>query len=137
MKVMNHASQLLDPFLSDMNNAFADDSTSSLPKDIEEFMSSTETYAAVFAILRLQHMWVTKCQALIKQDQLCNEMVLEQFNKTVQWINGCLNNLQSFGKSLSSFIAHCEGSEDAPQDFHLLFLLRLALDDVLNLPGAE
>ena len=118
-----------------MNIAF-DDSTSSLPKDIGEFMSSTETYAAVFATLRLQYMWISKCQAL-KREQLCNEMVLEQFDKTVQWINGWLSNLQSFGTSLSGFIAHCEGSEDAPQDFHLLYLLRLALDDVLNLPGGE
>ena len=136
IKVMNQVSQLLDTFLLDMNNAF-DDSTSSLPKDIGEFMSSTETFAAVFATLRLQYMWVTKCQALIKQDQMCNEMVLEQFNKTVQRINGWLDNLQSFGTSLSSFITHCEDAEDAPQDFHRLYLLRLALDDVLNLPGGE
>ena len=136
IKVMSQVSQLLDVFLLDMNNAF-DDSTSSLPKDIGEFMSSTETYAAVFATLRLQYMWVTKCQALIKQDQMCNEMVLEQFNKTVQRINGWLDNLQSFGTSLSSFITHCEDAEDAPQDFHRLYLLRLALDDVLNLPGGE
>ena len=133
IKVMNQVSQLLDTFLLDMNNAF-DDSTSSLPKDIGEFMSSTETFAAVFATLRLQYMWVTKCQALIK---ISNEMVIEQFDKTVQWLNGFLSNLQSFGTSLSCFIAHCEGSEDAPQDFHHLYLLRLALDDVLNLPGGE
>jgi len=134
IKVMNQVSQLLDVFLLDMSNTF-DDSTSSLPKDIGGFMSSTETYAAVFAILRLQYMWISKCQALINQEQ--NEMVIEQFDKTVQWINGWLSELQSFSTSLSSFIAHCEGSEDVPQDFHLLFLLRLALDDVINLPGGE
>jgi len=136
IKVMNQVSQLLDVFFLDMNIAF-DDSKSSLPKDIGEFMSSTETYAAVFATLRLQHMWISKFQALIKQKQICNEMAIEQFDKTVQWMNGLLSELQSFGSSLSSFIAHCEGSEDAPQDFHHLYLLRLALDDVLNLPGGE
>ena len=65
-------------------------------------------------------------------------MVLEQFDKTVQWMNGLLSELKSFGTSLSSFITHCEeSSDDAPQDFHHLYLLRLALDDVLNLPGGE
>ena len=136
MNVMNQVSQLLDVFLLDMNNAF-DDSTSSLPKDIGEFMSSTETYAAVFAILRLHYMWISKCQALIKQEQICNEMVLGRFNKTVQWMDSWFSTLHFFGKSLSSFIAHCEASDDAPQDFHHLFLLRLALDDMINLPGGE
>jgi len=137
MTVMNQVSQLLDTFLLDMNNAF-DDSTSSLPKNIGEFMSSTETYAAVFATLRLQNMWILKYQALIKQEQICNEMVIEQFDKTVQWMDGWLSELKTFGSSLSRFITHCEGSsDDAPQDFHHLYLLRLALDDVLNLPGGE
>ena len=100
IKVMNQVSQLLDVFLLDMVNAF-DDSTSSLPKDIGEFMSSTETFAAVFAILRLQYMWISKYQALIKQKQICNEMVFEQFNETFQWMNGLLSELQSFSTSLS------------------------------------
>ena len=136
MKIMNQVSQLLGVFLLEMGNAFDEDSTSSLPKDIGEFMSSTETYAAVFAILRLQYMWISKCQAFY-QEQICNEMVIEQFDKTVQWMNGVLSELKTFGRFLSRYITYCEGAEDAPQDFHHLFLLRLSLDDVLNLPGGE
>ena len=75
---------------------------------------------------------------VMQHRSMCNEMVLEQFDKTVQWMNGLLSELKSFGTSLSSFITHCEeSSDDAPQDFHHLYLLRLALDDVLNLPGGE
>jgi hypothetical protein len=134
-KVMLQISQLLDIFLLDLYDEFDVDeennyeAISPLPKNVGEFMSMTETYSAVFAILRLQQMWISRCQT---EDKVVHKMTLQTFGAIVEWMDDCLSKLHSFGESLTRFIAFCENIAEPPQDWHLLYLLELALRDVIQ-----
>ena len=134
MKVMQQISQLLEIFLLELYDEFRvddDEEISPLPKDVGVFMSMTETYSAVFAILRLQKMWISRCQT---EEKVVDKMALLTFGAIVEWMDDCLSKLHSFGESLARFITFCEStaeSAEPPQDWHLLYLLQLALRDVI------
>ena len=137
MKVMQQITQLLEIFLLELYDEFDIDEDdnyeeiSQLPKDVGEFMSMTETYSAVFAILRLQKMWISRCQS---EEKVVDKMAQTLFGAIMEWMDDCLSKLHSFGESLKGFITFCEStaeSAEPPQDWHLLYLLQLALRDVI------
>ena len=129
LKVMLQISQVLDIFLLDLYDVFAIGSACHMPRNVDEFMSMSETYAAALAILRLQKMWMARCQIEANQQ---SEMIRRYYDRLTQWMNIWLSKLSKFGTSLSNFITYCEESADAPQDFHHLYLLQLSLQDTLG-----
>ena len=128
--IMKEISSILDPFLVDLHGAF-DDLQSPLPGDVHEFMSATETYSAVFAIIRMQRIWSARCQATMKRETT-QEGVWESFQWITGWIDGALSKLHYFDSSLTGIINIWETSEHPPHDWHVLFLMQSSLRDAFN-----
>ncbi len=52
---------ILDGFLPEIEGAFGDPAFP-LPDDVKGLVSSTETFSSVFAIVRLQRIWIGRCR---------------------------------------------------------------------------
>ena len=130
MAIMKKISSILDPILVDLHGAF-DDLEFPFPRDVHEFMSATETYSAVFAIIRLQRIWSARCQATMK-GETTQEGVCESFKGVVSGIDGALSKLHYFDSSLTGIINIWETSEHPPHDWHLLFLMQSSLRDAFK-----
>lgn len=131
MVTMQKIVEVLDIFLTDLHYAFGD-SASPLPEEAEEFMCCTEIYSSVFAIIRLQRLWISRCQTAVEEEVMQDEKVLGYYNGIVKWIDGCLDKLQSFDSSLSSLINFWQTSEEPPPDLHRLFLMQMTLQEAFQ-----
>ena len=133
MAMMRHIISLLDLFLPDVFDAFQE-LGSPMPRDLVEFMASAELFSAVFALLRLQRMWISRCQR--EREEVAGGVETgTSFDEIVQWADARVGPLEAFHSSLSRFIQMCEASEDKPNDWHRLYIMRLSLRDALAEPG--
>ena len=121
----DHIMELLDLF---------DNHESPLPIDVSEFMASTETYSAVFAVMRLIRIWVAQSQS-----EIVKEVMGEYI---VGWIDAALSKLHYFNFTLARLIQIWESPSprtvqhnrgNPPQDWYLLYLLQNSLHDTLNI----
>lgn len=129
MTIMKKISSIQNTFLVELHDAFIN-LESSLPEDIDEFMSKTETYSAVFAIIRLQQIWRARVWAT-----MIGEMKLEVseiFEGITRWVDDALSKLHYFDASLTGLINICETSQHPPHDWHLLFLMQSSLRDAFD-----
>lgn len=133
IRLMQKISQVLEPFLTEIFSTF-EDSASPLPKDVGEFMSSSEAFSAVFSIMGLQMRWIRCVQTEFKGSNVYDNTVLDCFDGFVKWMNQCSEKLESFGASLAQLINFWDNADgpDAivPVDWHVLFLMQLALKDI-------
>mmetsp|Transcript_11515 Transcript_11515/g.24539 ORF Transcript_11515/g.24539 Transcript_11515/m.24539 type:complete len:795 (-) Transcript_11515:54-2438(-) len=132
MAIIQTTSGILEIFLSDVIGAF-EDSKSPLPKDVDEFMTYIETYSSVFAIMRLQRMWISRCKNVVKDME---KRPAAFFQSVVKKMDETLGKLRynSLETSLGRLIDFWERSEDPPMNWHRLFLMKLALQDALAKP---
>lgn len=135
MKVMQTVCDTQDTFLLDLHEAFRD-SKSPLPSDdIMDFMSLLEVYSSVFAIVRLQRMWISRCQTELDQVTVRDDDTTICFDEIVNWMDVCLAKLRSFESSLVRLMDFWQKSEaDRPDNWHWLFLTNLSLQDALAKP---
>jgi hypothetical protein len=97
-------------------------------------MASTETYSAVFAVMRLIRIWVAQSQS-----EIVKEVMGEYI---VGWIDAALSKLHYFNFTLARLIQIWESPSprtvqhnrgNPPQDWYLLYLLQNSLRDTLNI----
>ncbi|KAL3804227.1 hypothetical protein ACHAW5_011147 [Stephanodiscus triporus] len=129
MTIMKKISSMQDTFLVELHGAFIN-LESFLPGDIDEFMSKTETYSAVFAIIHLQQIWRARVRATMKGEMTIE--VSESFEGITRWLDDALSKLHYFDASLTGLINICETSQHPPHDWHLLFLMQSSLRDAFD-----
>jgi hypothetical protein len=110
IKITTKISNILDPFLEDLQNAFDDPEW-----DVHEFMIATETYSAVFAIIRLLRIWTNHVEAP-RQRETEPEEVLESFQRIACWVESTLSKLHYFASHLTGLINIWDASINPPHD---------------------
>lgn len=130
MKITIKISNVLDTFLQDLHDSF-DDPERPVPRNVHEFMMATETFSAVFAVIRLLRIWTWRYRAT-RQIETEPEVALKSFEAITRWVEGVLSKLHYFDSYLTGLINIWETSDNPPHDWHLLFLLQSSLRDAFN-----
>ena len=129
---------IMDDYIMELLDFF-DNHESPLPIDVSEFMASTETYSAVFAVMRLIRIWVAQSQSEIVKEVMGEYSV--DGVAGLGWIDAALSKLHYFNFTLASLIQIWESPSprtvqhnrgNPPQDWYLLYLLQNSLRDTLN-----
>lgn len=128
INITTKISNILDPFLEDMQEAIGDPKCL-VPRDVPVFMMATETYSAVFAVIRLLKLWNDRVQATRQRELEPGEA---NFQGIARWVESALSKLRYFDSCLTGLINIWEASSNPPHDWHMLFLLQSTLRDAFN-----
>lgn len=110
------------------------DNESVLPKDTAAFMGEVETIASIISVIRLQNMWRSRCQNILDGQQTVeNTEAMTTFENSSNQMKDILKVVCSFRRNLALLLNFWRSSDDAPDNFHRLDLLQLALDDLITL----
>ena len=96
---------IMDDYIMELLDFF-DYHESPLPIDVSEFMASTETYSAVFAVMRLIRIWVAQSQSEIVKE------VMGEYSMDgvagLGWIDAALSKLHYFYFTVASLIQNIQ-----------------------------
>ena len=130
--IMKECSKTLDHFLNNIDSVF-DESSAPLPRDAGEFMSNGETYTSVFANVRWTRAWIARCDA-VEDYMKADPETFHRFRRISDHMQNCLVKMRTFEQCLDRLIDFWDKSDARPDDWHRVFLIRLALKDALEEP---
>jgi hypothetical protein len=127
--IMQKISAFLDTSVNDAC-ALADNLNSS---NVDELISTSEKYAATFAMMRLEQIWLERTSGMALDDKLDVVGTLgEQLALIIEWMNESMRKLESFYKKINVLINVWGQSEAPPEDWHMLFLVQQSLNDLYD-----
>ena len=132
VSVMSVICQVVETLLV-VDDIFANDSASVLPKDTTAFMGEVETIASIISVIRLQDMWRSRCQNILDEQHVVESTeAVTIFENCSNQMKDILKVVGSFRQNLALLLDFWRSSGDAPANFHRLDLLQLALDDLIT-----
>jgi hypothetical protein len=102
------------------------------PSNAHEFISSSETYSAAFALMRLQQIWLDRTSGMALDGEMDDKRASNQLSVIDEWMNESLRKLESFYRKIHILITIWEKSDAPPENWHMLYLLQSTLNDVYD-----